>query len=555
MVEGPGDKMDSLRVFPLGGLGEIGMNCLALEQRGEVVLIDCGVTFDDRGIGVDVIHPDFSALDRFRDQIKGVFITHGHEDHIGALPYLLRRFDVPVWGPKYALGLVRERLIEHEVLRHARLIETTPRTTYEVGSFRIEPIRVTHSIADATALAITTDAGMVVHSGDFKFDDTPPDHEMFDEARLRELGDAGVKLLFSDSTNVDSDGSTGSEQGVGEALEPIIEHAEGAVVVALFASNVHRLRMLGEIAARTKRRIVPLGRSIQTHARVARATGYLDWPSNLVFPSDRLQELPRKAILGLATGTQAEARAALARLANGEHPHLTLGPGDTVIMSSRIIPGHEPEVYELMGNFLRLGVDLKTRVTDRGIHVSGHAHRGEQRRLIELVRPKTFIPVHGTIHHLLRHAELARASNVELALVLENGDVAELTEGALRKVDRVPAGRVHTFAGRSIPSSVLRERLLLAQAGVVFVHVAIDSQWQIRGEISLFTRGVLDDTRNAHVLSTVKSDVRRELESYGGMRDEPSLAEAARLATRRSFFRALGSKPLTTVLIDRARAP
>ena len=168
MVEGPGDTMDSLRVFPLGGLGEIGMNCLALEQRGEVVLIDCGVTVDDRKIGVDVIHPDFSALDRFRDQIKGVFVTHGHEDHIGALPYLLRRFDVPIWGPKYALGLIRERLMEHEVLRHARLIETTPRTTYDVGSFRIEPIRVTHSIADATALAITTDAGMVVHSGDFK---------------------------------------------------------------------------------------------------------------------------------------------------------------------------------------------------------------------------------------------------------------------------------------------------------------------------------------------------------------------------------------------------
>jgi ribonuclease J len=268
------------------------MNALALEQRGEVILIDCGVTFGPsvmgRGLGIDVIHPDFSALDAFRDRIRGVILTHGHEDHIGALPYFLRRYDVPVWGPPYSLGLVKERLEQHEILAHARLIETRPREAFNVGSFRIEPIRVTHSIADATALAITTDAGTILHTGDFKIDDDPPDGEEFDLERLRELGDAGVSLLMSDSTNIDARGdSAGSESGVGEALEQLVAEATGVVVVALFASNVHRLRMLGDIAKRSGRKIVPIGRSVVTHSRVARATGYLEWPSDLVWPLDR----------------------------------------------------------------------------------------------------------------------------------------------------------------------------------------------------------------------------------------------------------------------------
>ncbi len=317
VVEKP--TVSEVRVIPLGGLGEIGMNALALEQDGEAILVDCGVTFDDRGIGVDVVHPDFTALENVR--VRGVVITHGHEDHIGALPYFLRRFDVPVWGPPYALGLVRERLAEHEVLGWAKLHETTPRVPFEVGPFLFEPVRVTHSIADATALVIRTGAGTVIHTGDFKFDEDPVDGEAFDVERLRAAGDAGVALLLSDSTNVDARGdAAGGERGVGDALRALVASAEGAVVVAMFASNVHRLRMLGEIARATHRRIVILGRSVQTHARVAHATGYLDWPSSIRWPADRARELPREKILGIATGTQGEARAALARLAHAEHP-------------------------------------------------------------------------------------------------------------------------------------------------------------------------------------------------------------------------------------------
>jgi ribonuclease J len=541
-----------IRVFPLGGLGEVGMNCLAIEQRGEILLVDCGVTFDDRGIGVDVIHPDFSALDAYRDRIKGVFVTHGHEDHIGALPYLLRRFLVPVWAGPYALGLIRERLFEHEVLEHATLIEAKPRTSYDVGSFKVEPIRVTHSIADATALAITTDAGMVVHSGDFKFDESPPDGERFDEERLRQLGDDGVKLLFSDSTNVDSDGTAGSEASVGEALGPLIASAKGAVVVALFASNVHRLRLLGEIAKETGRRIVPLGRSIHTHSKVAHATGYLDWPSDLVWPAERVRELPREKILGLATGSQAEARAALARLAHGEHPNMEILPGEMVVLSSRIIPGNEREVYALMGSLLRRGVDVRSRVTDRGIHVSGHAHRGEQKRMIELIRPRSFIPVHGTIHHLTRHAELARSAGVEDALVIQNGDIAELADAGVSRGGHVPSGRVHVFAGHAIPPAVLKERQSIATTGVAFVSLVLDVQGKRIHDVMVETRGILDPEASMHLVATATNDVRSSIEEAFARGDgETTLADTARSAARRSFFKALGSKPTTLVTIHR----
>ncbi|WP_394824351.1 ribonuclease J [Pendulispora albinea] len=553
-----------LRVFPLGGLGEIGMNCLALEQRGQVLLIDCGITFDDRGLGIDVVHPDFSALDAYRDRIAGVFITHGHEDHIGALPYLLRRFDVPVWGPPYALGLVRERLTDHEVLAHARLIETRARTRYPVGSFEVEPVRVTHSIADATALAIRTDAGLVVHSGDFKIDDNPPDGEVFDHERLRELGDEGTALLFSDSTNVDSDGGAGSEQTVGDALEPIVAEAPGAVVVALFASNVHRLRMLGDIARRTGRRIVPLGRSILTHTRVAHDTGYLDWPSDLVFPQERVNELPRQKILGLATGTQAEGRAALARLARGEHPYLKLDPGDVVALSSRIIPGNEPEVYAVIGELLRRGVVVRTRVTDRNIHVSGHAHRGEQRRMLELVRPKTFIPVHGTIHHLMRHAELARECGVPDVCVIENGDVVEVARGEgeaadprLVRRDRVLTGRVPTFAGRRIPAQALRERAWLAESGCAVVVVLLGRSGV--HDVKVTTRGVLDESLDAEIVTQTRREVvasvGQELAREVARTSDETIAETARLAVRRTLFKALGFKPLTVVSVHHLDDP
>jgi ribonuclease J len=527
------------------------MNCMALEQRGEVILVDCGVTFDDRGLGVDVVHPDFAPLDALLDQTRGrlagVVVTHGHEDHIGALPYLLRRHDVPVWAPRYALGLVRERLGEHEVLEHARLLETRPRAPFDVGSFRVEPIRVTHSIADATALAITTDAGTVIHTGDFKVDDDPPDGETFDFERLAELGDAGVTLLMSDSTNIDAEGPTGGETGVGEVLERIVAGATGAVVVAMFASNVHRLRLLGEVARRTNRKLLLLGRGVGTHARVARSTGYLPWPAELVWPEGAARELPRDRILAIATGSQGEERAALARLARGEHPSFDVGPGDTVVLSARTIPGNEPEVYAILGQLIRRGVEVRTRLTDRGVHVSGHAHRPEQRRMIDVVRPRCFVPVHGTIHHLTRHAALAREAGVPEVAVIENGRVAEVTRERVALGPSFEAGRVHVWAGREVPAGVLKERAVLAEHGVVLAVVTLDAAGSVT-DASLTTRGVAGDARE---LEDVKGAVRAAIAELDVAADDAAVAEHARLAVRRAYFKARGTKPVTVVHVVR----
>lgn len=515
------------------------------------MLVDCGVTFDDRGLGVDVIHPDFRALDSFGSRIAGVVVTHGHEDHIGALPYLLKRHDVPVWAPPYALGLIRERLGEHEVLAHARLLETRPRVLFRVGSFEVEPIRVTHSIADATALAIRTDLGVVLHSGDFKLDEAPPDGEHFDTERLAELGDAGVTLLMSDSTNIDADGPTGNEIDVATVLESLVEGAPAAVVVAMFASNIHRLRLLGDIARKSSRKILLLGRGVVTHARVARSTGYLPWPDDLVWPDARARELPKSNILAVATGSQGEANAALAKLARGEHPALDVGPGDRIVLSARTIPGKEPEVHALLGQLLRRGCEVRTRLTDRGVHVSGHAHRPEQRRMIELVRPRYFVPVHGTIRHLTRHAELARETGVEHAAVIENGRIAELTAEGFDTHHTMPAGRVHVFAGRDIAPAVLRERQLLAEEGFASCSVRVDATSSLL-EVTLITRGVVDEAAQPQELEAAREAVRRAVGDLPPHAEDARIAEETRLAVRRTFFKSRGKRPMTVVHVTRS---
>ncbi len=546
----------ALRICPLGGLGEVGMNCLALEQRGWVLLVDCGVTFDDRGLGVDVICPDFSALEPFRGRIAGVFVTHAHEDHIGALPYLLQQHDVPVWAPPYALGLLRARSDEHEILAHARLLEARTREKVDVGPFTVEPIRVTHSIADATALAIETDAGLVIHTGDFKFDEAPPDGELFDEARFAELGEAGVSLLCSDSTNVDTHGVSGSERGVGEALLERVRAATGRVVVGLFASNVHRLRMLGDIARATGRRVVPLGRGVHTHARVAKETGYLAWPDADLVSPEMASKLPREQVLGIATGTQAEANAALARIARGEHA-MVLEPGDTVLFSSRVIPGHERDVAALVNQLLRRGLRVETRLEEPRIHVSGHAARGEQERMIALTRPRAFLPLHGTFHHLARHAELARDLGVPAACVLEDGDVGTLEADVLTKTGRWPSGRVHVGSGRAVAPEILRERTALAAGGVAVVVVRLDPQGELVGVVDLVLRGILEEGAASSALADVERELRSAVGelSNGQRRDEALVVEIVRLSVRRTLARAAGYKPEVVVTVVRVAKP
>jgi ribonuclease J len=538
----------------LGGLGEIGMNCLVLEQQEGVVLVDCGVTFPNSDLGIDVYHPRFDYALAQPERLLGVVITHGHEDHIGALPYLLRARGAPVFSPPHALELARQRLFEHGFdPKTLHLREVAAGSSFEVGPFGFESIRVTHSIADATALAIRTVAGTVVHTGDFKLDPTPPDGELTDELRLMELGEQGVRLLLSDSTSIDSPGNAGSERDVGDALDELIAKARARVVIGMFASNVQRLRVLGDTARRCGRRICLLGRSVMTHVRAAETVRRLSWPSDLIVPPDVAMAMPRERVLLVASGTQAERGSALCRIADGTHPLVRLDPGDTVILSSRIIPGNDRQVFDMMADLLRRGVELHTRVTDRRVHASGHAHRDEQRRMIELTRPRAFVPVHGTLHHLVRHAELARECGVEDALVAENGEVVELgAEGKLAKVARVTVGKVATAGGGVLSEDVLRERAQLGRSGVAVVFLTLDPRGRYIGTPQVLTRGVFEapsaplDRKIALAVARAVMDCDAETRT-----DDEATANVAKVAARRAIESHAGRRPTVLVTVNR----
>lgn len=560
---GPARPRGVLRLTALGGLGEIGMNCLALEQDGEIVLVDCGVTFPSSDLGVDVFHPRFDHILAQRDKLRGVVLTHGHEDHIGALPYLLQHIDVPVWGPPHALALARPRLAEHGLEGDdLDFRPTSVGVEHRIGPFVFEPIRVTHSITDATALAIRTAAGLVVHTGDFKLDPTPMDGETTDEARFEALGDEGVRLLLSDSTNVDSAGHTGSERDVADALGVVAAGARARLIIGVFASNVQRLRTLGELAQRTRRRICLLGRSVQNHVRTAHAVGRLDWPSDLLVAPEAAASLARERLLVVASGTQAERMSALTRLAAGTHPAMRLEAGDLVVLSSRVIPGNDRAVYDLMASFLRLGVELVTRLTNPAVHVSGHAHRDEQRRMIDLVRPATFLPVHGTLHHLTRHAAIAREAGVGEIVIVENGEIVELEAGRpAAKVGHVPVGRVAAYGGEEVSDDVLKERAQLGRAGLLVVSLVLDPRGALAAAPQLVARGVLDATDEdvlhyaaLAVTRAVGEVVGRSRAPTSSVRDE-ELTEAARLAARRTVEARTGRRPLVAVTLSRVERP
>lgn len=545
----------TVRLNPLGGLGEIGLNCLALEQDDGIVVIDCGTAFPRDDLGVDVLRPDFRWLTERSARISGVFITHGHEDHVGAVPHLLAELDVPIWGPPHALAMIRRRLPEHELdADDVELHAAHAGSVYEVGPFLIEPIRVAHSIVEASALRIETSAGTIVHTGDFNFDPDPPDGEPTDVARLSALGDAGVALLLSDSTNIDVAERAGSERAVGRALERHVLAAESRVIVAMFASNVQRLRMLGEIAQRAGRKICLLGRSLGTQVEIATDIGRLAWPSNLRVSPEHAATMPRHEVLVLAGGSQAEANSALARLARSAHHQMEIERGDTVVLSSRVIPGNERPVFEMICDLLRLGARVISRTTDPEVHTSGHAGRSEQQRMIELVRPRAFLPVHGTLHHLLRHAELARDCGVDDVLVVENGTSARFGDAGLATDAAFPVGRVPiALGGEPLDRGTLGRRLELGRNGVVHVALAFDDERALIAGPAVTASGVpaVDDQRAA-----LKAVAREVAAQVGRLRalalDDPRFVDELRRAARRQLLELCGYRPVVEVSVLRA---
>lgn len=527
------------------------MNCMAVACGEHVFLIDCGVTFPDTEPGVDLIHPDLAWVLERGPQLRAVVLTHGHEDHLGAVPYLLRELAVPVYGPDYALAHLRRRLEEHPDVGPVDLRPTAPGRRFGIGEIEIEPVSVTHSIPDAHALVMRTPAGVLVHSGDFKIDETPLGGEIFDRDRLREVGDEGVGLLMSDSTNVFGDGRTGSEASVVETLEGIVRAARRRVVVAMFSSNLHRLVAAIEIARRAGRKACVLGRSAQSHLAVGIELGYVRDTAAVVVSPDEARRVPRERLLAIVTGTQGEPAAALSRLARGEHRDLELEEGDEVVMSSRIIPGRERHVFAVMDDLLRLGVTVRHRRDHPGVHVSGHARRDEQREMLELLRPRAFLPVHGTLGHLRAHAELARHAGVQQTLVVENGAIVEVDRGGLRQAGRTAVGRVHIARGAPIPDATLRERHLLSVLGVAFAVVTFDRGRRRVLDAQVDPRGMIPAASEGAVLDSVELELKRACGRR--LRDDPDaslddLEDVARRAVRRAFGRAIGVKPLVTAI-------
>ncbi|AIA30236.1 ribonuclease J [Leptospirillum ferriphilum] len=509
-----------VRIIPLGGIGEIGMNMTAYETPDGIVVVDCGVLFpEDDLLGIDLIIPDMTFLKENRNRLLALFLTHGHEDHIGAIPYFLREFDVPVFGTPLTLGLVEGKVRQHKSLPPPRLVSIRPREKYTVGPFTFEPIRITHSIADGVAFAITTEAGTILHTGDFKIDLTPIDNEHFDMHRLCSLGEEGVLCLISDSTNSEKEGLSLSERQVTEPLEQMISQAPGRVIVATFSSNIHRLQQVADVSIRNGRKIALTGRSMETNARVAGELGYLSIPPDQIIRLDQVSQYPPERVTILTTGSQGEPMSALFRMALGDHKHVSIGPGDTILLSARIIPGNERAINKIINLLGKKGAKVFYRRISE-IHVSGHASQEDQKLMIRMLRPKYFVPMHGEFRQLSQHARTAVRTGIpeENVFVIENGVVLELTQSRVTQREKVVSGR--TFIdGKGIgdvEDMVIRDRQRLGSDGIVTVIVALSQQ---TGEIvvgpEVSTRGVVLSDLSLEMNAILKTQVELLLQELG----------------------------------------
>ena len=542
-----------VRIVPLGGLGEVGMNCLAVEAAGRIAVIDCGVLFTDEPFGIDVLAPDLTWLTERREQVGAVFLTHGHEDHVGALPLLLRQLPVPVYGTRFTLAMVKGRLAEAGVA--ADLREVAPGQTWPAGEaspIAAEFIAVTHSIPGACALALTTPQGTVIHSGDFKIDEKPVRGPGMDLDRLEALGRAGVRLLLSDSTNAERPGWTRSESAVGPGLQDVMAEATGRVFVATFSSNAHRLQQVVEAAAASGRRLALLGRGMVENFEIARALGQVSEPGWMPVTADEARRLPPRELAILATGSQGEPRAALGRLARGEHPDLRVHAGDTVVLSSRQIPGNELSVGRLVNELCARGALVRWD-GHPPLHATGHAQEAEQRRLLQLTRPERFMPIHGEYRQLARHAAHAAAEGVapERCHLLTDGQVLELDDAGARVLPaRVPSGRVAIQRDEGgtveVPDAVVAERRRLAESGLCVVVVQVDAATgAVRAGPELHARGVagLEDRE-----AELRAEVLAALGEVAGGGLE-ARREAVRLSARRWFRRTTGRRPVVEAVV------
>ena len=506
-----------VRMIPLGGVGQIGKNMMVLEIGDEMIIIDVGITFpEDDQLGIDIVIPDFDYVIENKERIKGIVLTHGHADHIGALPYLLKEINVPIYGTKLTLGLLEGQLKEHNLLKDRKLKVVNQGNSINVGSIQVDFIRVNHSIADTCALALHTPLGAIVYASDFKFDQTPIFGEVADFHKLAELGDSepGVLALFSDSTNVERKGYTLSEKVVGETIDEIFRGARERIIVATFASNIHRLHQIFKSAMKYDRKVAITGRSMLNNVKIARKLGYINIPDDMIVDIRDCSDMPDSKIVLLTTGSQGEPMAALTRMARGDHYHINIKEGDSVVLSASAIPGNEKYIGQTINQLYDRGANVIYQDVS-GVHVSGHASQEELKLMMNLTKPKYFIPTHGEYRHLHRHANLAEEIGIprENIYISDMGDVIEFREDEIKKVARIPAGDVLVdgLGIGDVGNIVLRDRRLLSEDGIIIVVVTINGNGDILSGPDIITRGFVYIRESEELIANATNKVEEAL--------------------------------------------
>ena len=544
-----------LRYLPLGGLGEVGINMWALEWENKVLVVDAGLMFPQEDmLGIDLVLPDISYLLQRDREVLGIFLTHGHEDHIGGLPFALRKLNVPVYGTRLTLGLVKPKLREHRILRDSDLREVRVGDSVQLGPFRVETIAVCHSIPDAVALSIETPVGRVVYTSDFKLDPAPPDGLPTNMERFRKLGDAGVLLLLSDSTNSERNGHSGSERDLHDAFERIFSEAPGRIVVANFASNIHRMQHLVRMAAQFERRIAIVGRSLQQNFKTARELGFLSVPDGIVIPLADVDRIAPAKLLLLTAGSQGEPMSALTRFAAQRHPFLNVRKDDWVVISARPIPGNERMVHQTVNNLYRHGARVFYSEVGN-VHVTGHAQRDELREMLDAVRPRFFVPVHGEYRQLLLHSELAREAGLDQShiAVVEDGESVELDAETMERGEKIGTGLVYVdgLGVGDVEQIVLRDRRHLAEDGILVVTLTLDRDTGVvRAGPELVSRGVIEPELSVRLMADAREAALDSISRFADSRPEVSLLqEAIHDAVSQTVYKQTRRRPMVIPVV------
>jgi len=548
-----------LHIVPLGGLGEFGMNCMAVRWGDDIIVIDAGLMFPESELlGVDIVVPDIAYLIENRKHVRAIVLTHGHEDHIGALPWILSELNVPVYGTEFTLAYVEDKLDEHELLENAMLIEMRPGETVTIGPFKVKPIHVTHSLVDCVSLAIHTPLGVIIHTGDFKVDPTPTDNKLFDLHTFAEYGKEGVLALFQDSTNVERPGYTPSERAVGRRFDEMFARTQRRLFISCFSSSIHRIKLAIDMAYQHRRKVALLGRSMNDSTEIAQDLGYIEVPDGLLIHPGEIKNFPPERVMVLISGTQGEPMSGLSRAAVDNHKHAKIEPGDTVVLSSRIIPGNEKAIYRMIDHLYRRGAHV---IYEDGsyppVHVSGHASQEELKLIINLVKPRYFIPIHGEYRQLKRHAELAGSmiGAVGSVLLLESGDVLEFDELGARKTGRVAVGRVCIDSGSRgdvVEDLIIKDRRHLSEDGIVLPIIAINKlTGQIESSPEIVMRGFAAASADNGLMTEARQIIMDTLEhsTEEEKRDWGVIKEKIRQDLKRFIVKNTARRPLIMPVI------